>query len=124
MARRAGRSRSTPTISKTRNSARPSPTGSSTSAPTTAMSALESTTTRYHAMKRLMITADGGGSRHFQMEQDRTSHVLPHHTELARHASRQPICRDRPDRQHHDEKRSFDHFRSAATLIPIFIPRV
>ncbi len=45
------------------------------------------------------------------MEQDRASHVLPHHSELARHASRQPICRDCTDRRHNDEKRTFDQLR-------------
>ena len=49
---------------------------------------------------------------HFQVEQDRASHVLLHHPELARHASRQPLRRNRADRQHHDEKRAFDQLRT------------
>ena len=43
-------------------------------------------------------------ARHFQVEQDRASHVLLHHPELARHTSRQPLRRNRADRQHHDKK--------------------
>src|SRR5271156_627560 len=49
---------------------------------------------------------------HFQVEQDRASHVLLHHPELARHASRQPLRRNRADRQYHDEKRAFDQLRT------------
>jgi hypothetical protein len=92
---------------------------------------------RYLGMSRLMITADGGGSNgsrlrlwkwslqqladetgliievchYFQVEQDRASHVLLHHPELARHASRQPLRRNRADRPHHDKKRAFDPLR-------------
>ena len=79
IARRVGRSRSTPTF-EDKELGEASPTGSTTSAPTTATSALHRPRyrairrhsvrlwldrigrQRYHAMKRLMITADGGGS--------------------------------------------------------------
>ena len=81
MGRRANRSRSTLTISRTRSWARSSLTGSTTSAPTSAMSASEIDHDTgefavnavrcwldqmgwklYPGMRRLMITADGGGS--------------------------------------------------------------
>ena len=94
------------------------------SAPTAAFrftpAALEDGATTTRRRNRLDHSGLPLSARHFQMELDRTSRVLLHHAELARHAPRQPICRDRPDRQHHDEKRPF---RSAATVIPIFVPR-
>ena len=55
---------------------------------------------------------------HFQVEQDRASHVLLHHPELARHASRQPLRRNRADRPHHDEKRPFDQLRTLSHTYP------
>ncbi len=51
-----------------------------------------------------------GGLR--RMEQDRASHVLPHHAELARDATPQPPHRHRTDRQHHDENRSQNPLRT------------
>ena len=55
---------------------------------------------------------------HFQVEQDRASHVPLHHPELARHASRQPLRRNRADRPHHDEKRPFDQSRTLSHTYP------
>ena len=40
-----------------------------------------------------------------EVEQDRASHVLPHHPELARQAAHQPSRRRRTDRRHHDQNR-------------------
>ena len=54
---------------------------------------------------------------HFQVEQDQASHVLLHHPELARHASRQPLRSNRVDRPHYDKKGTF---RSAVTSILTF----
>ena len=54
------------------------------------------------------------------VEQDRASHVLLHHPELARHASSSASTSQSQlaDRQHHDEKRAFDQLRTRfATLI-------
>src|SRR5271157_4238686 len=51
-------------------------------------------------------------ARDFEVEQDRASHVLPHHAELARDATPQPPHRHRTDRQHHDENRSQNPLRT------------
>ena len=48
------------------------------------------------------------------MEQDRASHVLPHHPELARYAAPQPPHRHRTDRQHHDENRTENSLRTGS----------
>ena len=91
---------------------------------------------RYPNARRLLITADCGGSngyrvrlwkvelqkladelgiddpglsfsaRHQQVEQDRASDVLPHHPELAGTPLGQPRGRRQPDRQHHDRRRA------------------
>src|SRR5271169_2380854 len=45
---------------------------------------------------------------HLEVEQDRASHVLPYHTELACHTAYQSRCRGRTHRQHQDQNRS-DH---------------
>ena len=95
----------------------------------------------YPGMRRLMITADGGGSngsrlrlwklalqqladetgliiqvRHYPPGTSKwnkiTSHVLPHHAELARDATPQPPHRHRTDRQHHDENRAQNPLRT------------
>jgi hypothetical protein len=87
---------------------------------------------RYRNARKLLITADGGGSNgsrcpwkvalqdlaaqlglaihvcHFppgtsKMEQDRASHIFPHHLELARAATGQPRGHRQPDRQYRDQ---------------------
>lgn len=89
---------------------------------------------RYGDAKELLITADGGGSngsrcrlwkvalqelatkleasacsplaaRHEQVEQDRASHVLPHHAQLAWQATGESRSHHQPYCQHHDQNR-------------------
>ena len=85
---------------------------------------------RYPRARELLITADGGGSNgsrcrlwkvalqdlatrlgfasscvsfpagHQQVEQDRASHVLPHHPKLARSPVGEPRGHHQPDREH------------------------
>jgi len=71
----------------------------------------------YPMAKRLLITADGGGSngsrvrlclapaaRNQQVEQDRASPVLPHQHELARNAAHRPRNDREPHRGDHDDR--------------------
>jgi hypothetical protein len=82
---------------------------------------------RFPQAKRLLITADGGGSNshrsrlwkvslqdladdldpagHEQVEQDRASSLQLHHPELARPSLGQPSGRGQFDRRHHDQGR-------------------
>ena len=50
---------------------------------------------------------------HQQMEQDRTSDVLPHHPKLARPSARQPRGDRQPDRQHRDGQGTQDPTRNS-----------
>jgi hypothetical protein len=103
---------------------------------------------RYPNASALLITADGGGSngsrcrlwkvalqsfvhppgvagarvplpaRNEQVEQDRTSHVLPHHPELARSTAGQSRSHCQSDRQYNDPGRPEDSRRTGSRNVP------